>query len=423
MQHNPENSFSTGTRLAAFILFAGLFITSCSGSKDIGGPDEPDPDDEPEVYSVGGEVFSSPGTITIRLEWGDNYENIREIDITGDGEYSFDVELDENEKYRISGISAPVGWACRGKLPESVINPLAESETHIYCGKSESDNGIRVATWNLEWYDSNDSEEKKQAIGSLIDDWNFDVIILTEVLNAEAIADLISNHFDDPGAWDFRISEGGCSLKKATVWRTDRVTLESGYDLNAETSNGIIDEEGETWRNCIGRRPFVADFTVNNSDVRFTTASIHFKAGSSSSDCFVRQSQVNTFIEWVEWAGLDEENFIAIGDFNDEIPGSGICSTIDTLIGMEELYPGFVFATSQPGYNYSHMMGSGLVTYDTRNFQSTIDHIWLTDSLFGLLLPDADMYGNYANTVQANMLFSEWEEPDHNPPFVIIGIN
>lgn len=415
--NKPSSSYS----FIVLILFTGLYLTSCSPSQDIGGPDDPDPIDEPDVYNVGGEVFSSPGTITMRLEWGDDYSNNKEIDVTGDGEYSFNVEIEENETYRLIGVSAPAGWICRGKLPESSVSAIAEIETNIYCGRSESEQGIRLATWNLEWYDSGNSEQKKEAVGSLIDSWNFDVIILAEILNAAAIEDLVSNYFDEPDLWDFRITESGCSLKKATLWRTDKVTFISGYNLNASTSNGIIDEEGELWRDCIGRRPYVATFSVNESDVQFTTASLHFKAGSGASDCLVRQNQVNTFVDWVDWAGLNEENFAAIGDFNDEIPGSGICSTIDTLSGMEALYPGFVFATAQPSYDYSHMMGNGLVTFDTRNFQSSIDHIWMTGSLFSLLLPEADTYGNYSNTVQANMVFSEWEEPDHNPPFVIIG--
>ena len=144
------------------ILFAGLFVSSCGGSQDVNGHDDPDPVDEPEVYNVGGEVYSSPGTITMRLEWGENFSSNKEIDISGDGTYSFDVEIEENEPYRMVGVSAPVGWKCMGKLPESTVNTLAESGTNIYCGRSVSEQGIRLATWNLEWFDSGNSEQKKK---------------------------------------------------------------------------------------------------------------------------------------------------------------------------------------------------------------------------------------------------------------------
>jgi hypothetical protein len=66
------------------------------------------------------------------------------------------------------------------------------------------------------------------------------------------------------------------------------------------------------------------------------------------------------------------------------------------------------------------MMGNGLVTYDTKSFQNTIDHIWTSNSLFNLLESTVDTYGNLANTVQANMYFSPWGEPDHSPPYVVI---
>lgn len=403
----------------SLILILSLFFTGC-GVDDVQNPGETDPPAETELYDVGGEVFSSPGLISMRLEWGAEYENSKEIDIEGEGPYSFDVEIEEDEKYRISAVSVPESWACRGKLPDMNINMLAEEETNIYCGKTESEDGIRLATWNLEWYDSGDNQVKKQVIGDLINEWNFDVLVLTEILDDGAVQDLVDHYLNEPSDWMFSITESGCSLKKATLWRSSVVTFESGYELSAETTNGIIDENGENWSDCIGRRPYVSNFSVNNSEFEFTTASIHFKSGSDASDCFVRSNQVNTFIEWVEWAGLNTQNFAAIGDFNDEIPGTGICSSIDALSSMETLYPGFVFVTAQPAYDYSHMMGNGLVTFDTRSFQSTIDHIWITDSLFERLLTDVDSYGNYANTVQANMVFTDWGEPDHNPPFIVI---
>lgn len=66
------------------------------------------------------------------------------------------------------------------------------------------------------------------------------------------------------------------------------------------------------------------------------------------------------------------------------------------------------------------MMGNGLVTYDTKSFQNTIDHMWASSGLFNRLEPTTDTYGNRANAVQANMYFSESGEPDHNPPYVVI---
>lgn len=78
-----------------------------------------------------------------------------------------------------------------------------------------------------------------------------------------------------------------------------------------------------------------------------------------------------------------------------------------------------VFATAQPNYFYSNMMGNGLVTYDTISFQNTIDHFWVTNGLFNLLETTTDTFGNKANALQANLYFSEWGEPDHNPPYIV----
>lgn len=368
---------------------------------------------------VGGEVFSNPDTITLRLEWGSSYENSKEITHTGDGNYSFGVNLRNNTKYRVRVPSAPSGWGCRGKQPDTYLNKDAETDTNVYCATSAS-NGVRLASWNLEWYDAEDDPAKKEAIAELINQFNFDVMVLNEVLDSAAMDDFIQNYLGNAAQWDYRISEAGCSLRQATLWNVNEVSFLDGYDLNCSTSNCIIDENTEVWDDCGGRRPYVATFGIDGTTTEFTTASIHFKAKTTTSDCQLRKDQVDTFVQWVDWAGMDLENFVALGDFNDTLPGPGNCSSIDTLASMED-HPYFTFATAQPDYNYAFMMGNGLVTYDTASFQETIDHIWVSDSLFTLLEANVDTFGNLANTVQANMYFAEWDEPDHNPPFVVIG--
>ena len=388
---------------------------------DDDGDNGDDGDDDGTVEGdVGGIVYGNPGTITLELRWGNNFQNSEVIEVTGDGPYAFPVNIRNNTLFRVFGKDAPDGWACRAKQTDTRISNSSSDDTHVYCGTSSSPDGIRVATWNLEWYDDDNDPDKKQAIADLINEWNFDVMNLTEVLDDVAVNDLIQNYLGNANDWDFRITDAGCSLKQVTLWRKSAVTFESGYELNASTSGGIIDEDGDIWRNCIGRRPYVANFSVNNSDVEFTTTTVHFKAGSKSSDCEVRRDQVDTLVGWINWAEKNQRNFAVIGDFNDELPGTGICSSINTLESMESRTD-FTFVTAQPDYHYSYMMGNGLVTFDTRSFQSTIDHLWVTNSLFDRLLQDVDIFGNYANTAQANMLFWPWGEPDHNPPYMVIG--
>lgn len=366
---------------------------------------------------VGGNVYSSPGTITLRLEWGSSFGSAKEITKTGDGPYSFGVNIRNNTKYRVIGKAAPAGWACKGKLIEKYLTSAGATKTHVYCGSSTS-SGTRIASWNLEWYDSADLAEKKKAVAALINQYNFDVVLASEVLDAASWDDFVRNHLGNATNWDYRISQAGCSLKQVTMWKKSSVTLESGYDLNCATTNCIIDENSETWNDCGGRRPYVANFAVNNSTVKFSTATVHFKAYTTSTDCQLRKNQVDSFVKWVDWAGMGTKNFIAAGDYNDQLPGTGNCSSIDTLASMEA-HSGFKFATAQPGYHYANMMGNGLVTYDTASFQNTIDHIWVTNSLYDLL-ETTDAYGNRATAVQANMYFSATEEPDHNPPYIVI---
>jgi endonuclease/exonuclease/phosphatase family metal-dependent hydrolase len=367
---------------------------------------------------VGGRVYSSPGTITLRLEWGSSFENAKEISVTGDVSYKFGVNVRNNTKYRVIGKAAPTGWACKGKQIDQYLTSAAATSTHVYCGSTTSA-GVRVASWNLEWYDSADDINKKKAIAALINQYNFDVLIVNEVLDAASWDDFIGNYLGNSSNWDYRISQAGCSLRQVTMWKKSTVTFDSGYDLNSATSGGIIDENSATWNDCGGRRPYVANFSVNNSTVKFTTATIHFKAGTTNSDCQLRRDQVDSFVQWVNAAGLASANFVAAGDFNDRLPGAGNCSSIDTLATMES-FGGFTFATAQPDYVYSYMMGNGLVTYDTKSFQNTIDHMWVSSSLFNLLDPTTDTYGNRANAVQANMYFAPWGEPDHNPPYIVI---
>lgn len=367
---------------------------------------------------VGGNVYSNPGTITLRLEWGSSFQNAKEITVTGDGAYRFGVNIRNNTRYRVIGKTAPSGWACRGKQGDKYLGSAAATNTNVYCGTATS-TGVRIAAWNLEWYDSADPAAKKQAIADLINSYNFDVLIANEVLDEASWNDLIANYLGNASNWDYRISAAGCSLRQVTMWRKSAVTLESGYDLDASTSAGIIDENSPAWEDCGGRRPFVANFSVNNSGLTFTTASIHFKAYTTVSDCQLRKDQVDSFVRWVNWSGMNARNFIALGDFNDQLAGNGNCTSIDTLAAMET-HPDFFFATAQPDYGYSFMMGNGLVTYDTKSFQQTIDHIWASQSLIGRMQA-TDTFGNGANAVQANMYFSDAGEPDHNPPYISLS--
>jgi endonuclease/exonuclease/phosphatase family metal-dependent hydrolase len=368
---------------------------------------------------VGGQVYSNPGTITLRLEWGSNFASSKEITKSGDGPYAFGVNIRNNTRYRVIGKSAPSGWACRGKQIDKYLTSSAATSSHVYCGSTSSD-GVRVVSWNLEWYDSADPVAKKQALAAVINQYNFDVMIANEVLDAASWNDFIQNYLGNATNWDYRITDSGCSLRQVTMWRKSKVTFESGYELNCANSNCIIDENSSTWDDCAGRRPYVASFAINNSTVKFTTASIHFKAKTTNNDCRLRKEQVDSFVQWADWAGMPSKNFVAAGDFNDTLPGTGTCNSIDTLAAMES-HSGFWFATAQPDYYYSNMMGNGLVTYDTKSFQSTIDHFWVTNSLFDRLETTVDTFGNKANAVQANMYFSDSGEPDHNPPYIVIA--
>lgn len=368
---------------------------------------------------VGGEVFSNPDTITLRLEWGSSFENSKEITHTGDGAYSFGVNIRNNTKYRVLVPSAPAGWGCRGKLIDEFLKSNAATNTHVYCATTAS-SGIRLGSWNLEFYDDQDDPLKKQAVADLINQFGFDVMVLNEVLDSVAIDDLIQNHLGNAAQWDFRISQAGCSLRQAVLWNVNEVTFQDGFDLNCATSSCIIDESTDVWDDCSGRRPYVATFGIDGTTTEFTLATIHYKAGTTSGDCQLRKDQADSFVQWVDWAGLNTQNFVALGDFNDTLPSVGNCSAIDTLASMEN-HTFFSFATAQPDYFYSFMMGNGLVTFDTKSFQNTLDHIWVSDSLFVLLDADVDTFGNLANAVQANMVFTDWDEPDHNPPFVVIG--
>jgi hypothetical protein len=368
---------------------------------------------------VGGNVYSNPGSITLRLEWGSSYQNSKEITKSGDGPYSFGVNIKNNTKYHVIGKTAPAGWGCRAKLIEKYLSNGGATKTNVYCGSTTSA-GIRVATWNLEWYDSADPVEKKRALAALMNQFTFDVVIANEVLDAASWNDFITNYLGNASDWDYRINQAGCSLHSVTMWRKSKLTLDSGYDLNCANTNCIIDENGSTWDDCAGRRPYVANFSVNNSTVKFTTATIHLKAYTTPSDCQLRKDQVDTFVHWVDWAGMGSTNFVAAGDYNDQISGSGNCSTIDTLASMES-HSGFRFVTAQPSYFYSYMMGNGLVTYDTSSFQETIDHLWVSDGLFNRLETTVDTFGNRANAVEANMYFWPWGEPDHNPVYMVIS--
>ncbi len=105
-------------KLAAGALRSFIFVVAFAGSALAG--------------DVGGNVYSNPGTITLRLEWGSSFQNAKEIDKIGDGSYKFGVNIRNNTKYRVIGKSAPAGWACKGKQIDQYLTSAAATSTHVY---------------------------------------------------------------------------------------------------------------------------------------------------------------------------------------------------------------------------------------------------------------------------------------------------
>ncbi|MCS6984800.1 MAG: endonuclease/exonuclease/phosphatase family protein [Leptospiraceae bacterium] len=247
------------------------------------------------------------------------------------------------------------------------------------CHGVHSRHCLQIATFNVAYFPAGkdrllppaDIAYRMRAMGDLWENQGFDVVGAQEVMDDPLyLQEFTQNYLKGKFAYVLGNS-GPPEQKVALFYRTDLIELKEAYDLDKETSFGIIDEREPHWSQN-HRRPLYAVLKVRDTDFVFKIIVLHLKSGSQSESCEIRHKQVSDLSHFLDYQDAAD---IVLGDFNDTLPGMGICVTKDTLALLEKKAK-YEFL-SWPGRSISPKS----VSFLRRPYRSLIDHIYIAREL------------------------------------------
>jgi endonuclease/exonuclease/phosphatase family metal-dependent hydrolase len=315
--------------------------------------------------------------------------------ISSDGAFSFTTTVPDGNSYSVTVSQQPTDpvQSCAVAGGSGTVSGADVSDVEVFCS-------LQIATFNLLFFDAGNPTTKKQAIADIVTNAGFDFVGLQEVNNSTDLGAWVSAYLG-ASAWGWGTGASADGLQVGYIYRKRVLSVSGAEDLDYSTSSGTIDETAYPW---IGLRlPLEVTLSIAGTGDTVSVLVNHLKCCTDTSACNKRAAQVQDIADWLE-ATAPAQQFI-IGDLNDEIAGTGICSLVDTLSPLES-GNGLVFLTEQPTY-----MSSSL--YTNIPYTSTIDHIIATSDLFGRLY-DVDGSGHKASVV----MHGDYAISDHQPAYI-----
>jgi subtilisin-like proprotein convertase family protein len=274
------------------------------------------------------------------------------------------------------------------------------------CVSKGDPNCLHLASFNLKQFNDSSLETKKTGIADIIKS-NFDLVGLQE-MDPAAITSWTADYLG--AEWTYKIGTTTVpgDIQVAVVYKSNLFNLTDSGDLDSVKSDGIIDDSLYPWSSY--RLPFYAKVTISETSEFFHLLVLHLNAFSDSSDCTRRQNQVEDVNAWLI---TQSGPFIIMGDFNDEIDGTGNCSSTDTLAAFES-NTNLRFISQQPEY-----MDEDVVTHI--GYSSTIDHIMVTDDIFSSVydLSTVTELGFTRSSIFADVVsHADTDISDHQPVYM-----
>ncbi len=275
------------------------------------------------------------------------------------------------------------------------------------CRGVQSNRCLQVATFNLEFFpDGREGrlsqrarEYKKNRIADLIQSNGLDVIALQEIDGApEKMIAFVRDFLW--GEFDFVLAQSGPDDQKVAVLFRKSLVEQVGEprELTAQNSGGAIRSQKPHWSGR-NRLPLEVTLRARTTGLEFRLVALHLKSGAKPADCDTRAEQVADLAGYLKNIS---GSYILAGDFNDKLPGNGICVGRDTLLPLENLAT-LKFLT-EPGKG----IPQNSVTFILEPYRSVIDHLAVTESLY----PRVVRLGQW----QAEVLAHENERiSDHHP--------
>jgi endonuclease/exonuclease/phosphatase family metal-dependent hydrolase len=243
-------------------------------------------------------------------------------------------------------------------------------------GETEVDNDafVHIVTYNIEWLgdpgtaglDLTEAEQIEAAAEDILDGYG-DIYALQEIGGIDAMNDLVDelNEQDAINNWSGGVSQAYASQSLAFVYKTNLVS-----NVRFET---ILTSEDDY--QFATRYPYMmsGDIVIDEYSVAVSLINLHLKCCSGSSESS-RRAQAMATIESYIVDNHADINMMILGDLNVANEGGAYGEISDW---------GIYDDNDNDGINdFSHAAGSLINTvYDSRNTESDIDHILISNEL------------------------------------------
>jgi endonuclease/exonuclease/phosphatase family metal-dependent hydrolase len=342
-------------------------------------------------FTVGGHVAGLTGQgLVLSLAGHDD------LAVGANGRFAFSTELEDGDGYAVTIAAQPTNppQSCVVLGGSGRVGMRDVDDVDIACS-------LVLGSFNLEWFAGTSSDSKKTGIAGVIRSAGFGLLTVEEVSSPADLA-AFADQFLGPD-WSSRLGDSGLTQRVGLLYRKPLVrVLESG-ELGLQRTGGRVDETAYPWAGL--RLPYWARVQIEGTSDTFEVVGVHLKAMSDAESCATRAAQVSSLESWL--ATREGDPLIVTGDFNDMIPGTGMCTSVDTLAPFEADAQ-LTFLTQPPTMDE--------IYYSSVNYRSTIDHILVTPSLLGRL-EDLDGQGHKA----AVYMHRNDGISDHQPPYVYMG--
>jgi len=294
----------------------------------------------------------------------------------------FDITTTSSEiRYRIAAYAGS-SFSSFTEIAKIKLGSLTLA--NLYFGTEPT---FEVMTWNIEEFPRFDTLTVS-AVSQAIKALDIDIIGMQEIQSGTAFQQLL----DSLDNWDgYRSNNARYDINLAFVYNPANITVNQYYEI---------------FRNedAFPRPPLVIELEWQN--VPIIVINNHFKA-MGDEDSQNRRLQACTLLEEYIRTNLADDNVIVIGDLNDELTDAQSVNVFGPFLSQPSAYK---FA------DYSIAQGSSKYwSYPT--WPSHIDHILITDELFGV-------FANSASVIKTllieNYMEGGWNEyavkiSDHRP--------
>jgi hypothetical protein len=284
---------------------------------------------------------------------------------------------------------------------------------------------LEVVNWNIQWFGSpleapSNDDLQQQNVKTILENIGADVYALTEIVNEERLASLvsqmpgytyvISNYGSHTNTSINPPSSLGTAQKLAFIYKTDVLSNVTTMPLLTQGINNSTDISNPAYNYwASGRFPFMmsADVTLNcvTKNVKFIL--VHAKANTSpTATSYDRRKRGADSLHYLLNQQFPNDNVIILGDFNDDLDQSITAGFTTTSWNT--------FVSDQANFSPLTLPLSLAGKKSTVSYNDIIDHVIVSNEMAGYYM---DSTASILNDVTGLVTNYGSTTSDHYPVF------